>query len=328
MYKRIKLTGAIITALLIILTAGCANPSDNSGDAVARVNGMDISASDVRIHLTQAEEIVTWGFMMDNVQPTDEALSRATREEAVRLAAFFKLTDERARGLGVELTDHEQGMIDDEINSLIEDFGQEELDEMLQADGFRDKHHLAEFYTSHLLLDSLVYTIASIPEEFSQFEQYMEDEEEMVDLLGAMHILAGFGHFDSEEEAEDFANEMLARANAGEDFAMLVREYGQDPGMDDFVNGYSFTSGDMVPEFEQATRELEIGAISGLVHSSFGIHIIKRVEPDINEWHRLRNTQPRSLEDRMRAAVFRGLEALVDYAEIEFLPALDDAFDN
>ena len=145
------------------------------------------------------------------------------------------------------------------------------------------------------------------------------------ELLAAKHILANFANFDSEEEAEEFANELLARVNAGEDFDMLVAEYGQDPGMHMNPQGYTFTEGAMVPQFEQGTRDLEIGEISGLVRSEFGFHIIMRVEPDETSIMRAPGApEVRTLEDRMMEAIFLGIQAMVDDASIEFLPALED----
>ena len=44
--------------------------------------------------------------------------------------------------------------------------------------------------------------------------------------------------------------------------------------------GYVFTAGEMVAEFEEGTRALEFGAVSGIVESSYGYHIIMRVELD------------------------------------------------
>jgi len=75
---------------------------------------------------------------------------------------------------------------------------------------------------------------------------------------------------------EAHAAAILERAMAGEDFDYLVATYSQD-GMP--PEGYTFIEGAMVIEFCEATRALEIGEISGLVHTQFGIHIIQRIEP-------------------------------------------------
>lgn len=53
----------------------------------------------------------------------------------------------------------------------------------------------------------------------------------------------------------------------------------EDTGLAANPDGYAFTTGEMVQEFEDATRALEPGQISGLVESSYGYHIILRLEP-------------------------------------------------
>ncbi|MBQ7900625.1 MAG: peptidylprolyl isomerase, partial [Clostridia bacterium] len=61
-------------------------------------------------------------------------------------------------------------------------------------------------------------------------------------------------------------------------FNSLVEQYGEDPGMASQPEGYLFTKGQMVEEFETAAYALKVGAVSGIVESSYGYHIIKRVE--------------------------------------------------
>ena len=51
----------------------------------------------------------------------------------------------------------------------------------------------------------------------------------------------------------------------------------EDTGLAANPDGYAFTTGEMVQEFEDATRALEPGQISGLVESSYGYHIILRL---------------------------------------------------
>ncbi len=77
--------------------------------------------------------------------------------------------------------------------------------------------------------------------------------------------------------AEAKANDLLARAKSGEDFTALMNEFSEDPGSKSQPEGYIFTSGEMVMEFEEATKNLEINGISDLVKTSYGYHIIKRL---------------------------------------------------
>ena len=53
-----------------------------------------------------------------------------------------------------------------------------------------------------------------------------------------------------------------------------------DPGMTTFPDGYTVTAGQMVQEFEDGTRALEDYALSDIVESSYGCHIILRLPLD------------------------------------------------
>ncbi|MBO4935031.1 MAG: peptidylprolyl isomerase [Clostridia bacterium] len=73
-------------------------------------------------------------------------------------------------------------------------------------------------------------------------------------------------------EIEATYKDVLARAQAGEDFEALIEEYSED-GMDK-DKGYIFKKGDMVSEFEEAAWDLAVGEISSC-ESTYGWHIIK-----------------------------------------------------
>jgi len=77
------------------------------------------------------------------------------------------------------------------------------------------------------------------------------------------------------------AQEVLERANNGEDFATLVKEYSEDPGSLATDGEYTFGRGEMVAEFEEAAYSLEPGEISDIVETSYGYHIIKLEEKDV-----------------------------------------------
>ncbi len=73
-------------------------------------------------------------------------------------------------------------------------------------------------------------------------------------------------------EIEATYKDVLARAQAGEDFEALIEEYSED-GMDK-DKGYIFKKGDMVSEFEEAAWDLPVGEITSC-ESTYGWHIIK-----------------------------------------------------
>ena len=63
-------------------------------------------------------------------------------------------------------------------------------------------------------------------------------------------------------------------------FRELADEYSEDPGRETYPTGYTFTTGAMMPEFEAAAYALAEGAVSEIVESSFGYHILLRLPLD------------------------------------------------
>ena len=86
----------------------------------------------------------------------------------------------------------------------------------------------------------------------------------------------------SPEESEKIkarATDLLLQARKGADFAELAKKNSEDTVS--AVNGGDlglFARGAMVPEFDQAAFTLGVGAISDLVKTQFGYHIIKVLE--------------------------------------------------
>lgn len=125
---------------------------------------------------------------------------------------------------------------------------------------------------------------------FYQTEYYekaaeLVSEQDVLDYINenyvrVKHILIKTVDLDDAQKAEarTRADSILSDAKNGASFEALVSEYSED-GMD-VDKGYYFTRGQMVPEFEAASYELEVGEISELVESTYGYHIIKKYEMD------------------------------------------------
>jgi len=72
------------------------------------------------------------------------------------------------------------------------------------------------------------------------------------------------------------AQGILDRIRGGEDFAKLAKEYSQDPGSADQGGDLGwFRRGTMVKAFEDVAFGMYPGAVSGLVKTEYGYHIIK-----------------------------------------------------
>ena len=186
---------------------------------------------------------------------------------------------------GFALTEEQKQGVLDQIEETKASFESEEA----YAEALASSHLTPELYERMLMSDTVInnFSDAIYNTETSKFAP---DDSEVMDLgrengiIASKHILMLPGET-AEEDAEVLAkmNEILERLNNGEDFDALMNEYSEDPGLATYPNGYTFMDGEMVTEFYDATNALEVGGISGIVRSSSGYHIIKRIEPDFDE---------------------------------------------
>jgi peptidyl-prolyl cis-trans isomerase SurA len=85
----------------------------------------------------------------------------------------------------------------------------------------------------------------------------------------------------TKEEALELATKLAERARKGEDFAELAKEYSDGPSGPRGGELGSWQKGRMIPEFDTAIEQLEIGGISDPVETSFGYHVILRKKVDM-----------------------------------------------
>lgn len=82
----------------------------------------------------------------------------------------------------------------------------------------------------------------------------------------------------SREEAEALATQVRTEAIGGGNWTELHRENTDEPGSPPNGDLGTFGRGQMVPAFERAVFELEVGATGEVVETPFGFHVIQRVE--------------------------------------------------
>jgi peptidyl-prolyl cis-trans isomerase SurA len=114
---------------------------------------------------------------------------------------------------------------------------------------------------------------------------------------------------EARDEALELAEDILRRIRDGEDFAQLARRYSEDPGSGQLGGDLGwFRRGRMVQEFEEVAFALGTGAVSDVVETDFGYHIIKveRTRPGERQARHILIIPDKTTDDVARARELAG----------------------
>lgn len=104
----------------------------------------------------------------------------------------------------------------------------------------------------------------------------------MADSVRASHILlmyAGSARSSAtrgKDEAKASIEQLKSQIDQGADFAALAKEQSDCPSRQKGGDLGQFGKGQMVPEFENAAFNMEVGQTSDVVETDFGYHLIQR----------------------------------------------------
>ena len=140
----------------------------------------------------------------------------------------------------------------------------------------------SELGVGKLVETEIAGKIAVTPEAVTDFYQKNQDKFQQGARVRASHILIAVpetADAAAKQQAKTKAEAVLKDLKGGKDFAAAAKESSQDPGSAPSGGDLGFfEQGQMVPPFEQAAFALKPGAMSELVESPFGFHIIKVAE--------------------------------------------------
>lgn len=271
---------SLLTLFLLLAGSLTMAQSNYPGDAV-RVNGEAVSNQ--RFHGFYVEYRNSKGVAVGARGDQLELLKRL-RREAMEQVIEQVLVGQAAEEAGLEA---EPAEVDKSIADLRSIFDSERAFQMkLDGEGFTEESfraHIGRMMVAKQYLDKIRMAVTDISE--ADLEQYYQANQRRLTLpeqIRVRHILITWkpmGKPDDRAYIREQMTPILERARAGEDFAALAREFSDDYATKQAGGDTGFFHrGEMAPTFEAAAFALEPGEISGVVETSFGVHIIRLEE--------------------------------------------------
>lgn len=258
-------------------------PLEGSEDVILTINGHEI----------QRDEYYSY-MMPYKAKADDEDLwSRNGIEETN--ADILKNTDNDIRtNYRLLMWAEEEGLspdavTDEEYDSALKDEtetagGEEELKKQI-----RDNYMTEEVYQLRLRqgivqkkLREYVYSDGS--PYITPTEKDLKEIYEAYQFYTTKQILI-FSSDDTKKDLEkrERAVAAIEELRAGTPFEDVMQKYNEDPNAMNTGTVYVAKSGDLFQEYENAARALKIDEVSEIVTSQVGYHIIKRVEPSMED---------------------------------------------
>lgn len=256
--------------------------SDEIQDTVAVINGEEVPADEYRYYLYSVgknkmlsidpNSTSIGSFDWEQEIGEGQKLSDVVKEEAFNQMAKDIVGIQMAKSYGFTLSDEEITTATDSVDRSLEEFGEDYVLNSIKAMGIQS----VDLYKQKIQNMALLQKISD--DAVINMEKYVNDPEmlkqyKQTDRVTVQHILI----MKSSEQFADplaTAQEVLAKAQAGENFETLMQTYNEDTG--ETEAGYTFGPGEMVESFEAASFALDYDQISDIVESQYGYHIIKR----------------------------------------------------
>jgi foldase protein PrsA len=227
---------------------------------LATVNGQEITWADYEPELTQSLSSVTLMYGVDWNEAENLDLLPTFQDDILQTVISRTVMRQSAAKEGIEASQEAvDARVEEEMTAIVDSGQFDSWEQFLQEYG------LTEEYFARLMEDAVLIDEVS--------EAHAPSRE--VEQVHARHILVA---------DQETGEQVLARLEAGEDWAALASEFSQDTSNKDSEGDLGwFPRGMMVAEFEDAAFSLEPGATSGLIQTDYGYHIIQVLEKGMRE---------------------------------------------
>ena len=266
-------------------------PAAAGQDTVARVNGVAISAQELK----RASKVMQSG---QNAMAQSADQQKESEKQALTQLVSAELLYQAGQKLEIKDLDKQ---VDDKLAQGKARFSNPEGFAKAMKELDMQEKDLREYTRRDLIITNfiektIVPTVKVSEEDARKFYDQNPDKFTRPEAVKASHILLGFDEKATAEEkkaAREKAEKLRKELAGGADFAALAKGNSTCPSSQQGGDLGFFGKGQMVPAFEQAAFALKSGEISDVVETQFGYHIIKLTEKKSAEKVEFKEARPR-----------------------------------
>ena len=308
----------ILMAVCVTSFAGCKNELDSTDEEKKTV--MTVGGYDVPYELYRYL-VMSYKSELGDVEITKEVEEtvKYNIECALRdIYAVFAVCAEH----GIEMDDKTvMASVDAELKAYKDSFEDTEVYKA-ELEKMYMNNSVYRFMTSKMKFsDELYYKLINDKtiksevkeDEFIRIKQVLVFGEGGQTAYDGTYFVAGEEHTD--DEAKAIAEGVYAKAMAGEDFDLLVKEYGEDLYMFNNTDGYYICRGMWEEDAEAAAFALELGEVSEPVKVDAGYSVMLRLD---KESAYVEGHADEMAEDFLAAQFSKILSEKSDSLEIEY----------
>lgn len=310
-----------------------------------KINGSDVTWGELYFWILNGVQMLEseYGMSVEDFNavytgdPTLGSNAEAVLTYSIKAISQYRALDTMAEKLGVELSAESLEGMQAQRESDMLSVGAETEEEFAEI--------LAQMFSYPELYDYMNRSYYLVDDCFRQIYGNMGEKcpdadamayAEKNEYVRVKHLL--FSTLDEERNplpeeeiaakraAAETALEQLRAATDKEAMIDELMPQSEDPGCQTYTEGYVFTRGKMVQEFEDAAYALGDGEVSDIVETSYGYHILLRLPMDLDAPVEFSSSGD-ALSLRLYAAYElynQSLDSAVANVEVERLPAMEE----
>lgn len=269
--RSIVILAVLLVAVALTACGGSSSTAKLASSDVAVVGSIQISKGEFDDLMATAQE--SYKSQGQKFPKQGTAQYATLRSQAVTLLVQQAEREEKAKSLGITVTDKQIQTRLDQIKKQYFSGSEKKYQEQLAKQGLTDtqvRRDIKAQLISEALFNKVTSGVKVTNAEVHAYYVQHPTQYKQPQSRSVRHILV---------KTKALADKLYAQIKGGASFAALAKKYSQDPGSKAQGGKLTVSKGQTVAAFDKTAFSLKTGELSKPVHTQYGWHIIQALGP-------------------------------------------------